>query len=422
LQWLLVEVLPAVNGSNFTLTNLGAGTLSSTTVADGGTITVTGIPNGGTFSILITDGAGCTRTVTLGPINAAAYCPACGVDAGDVNNVQTGSGNTIANNGTNGTPFILCYGDNLSMTHLNNYVLPANLNICGNPPGPLDYNGATPGSCNPGIVYGIFTGLTANANPFSDPVNFSGFGFVGEDQNFLNDGFLIDLLIANSIPIVNNTFYLYPVTADVTNINLDNDASNGNEWSEDWNGDGCIDSGNPITITMLNPIETSVQNTCDGPVITISGGHPEFFTSFYAITNNGAGTITGTPVTHNGNITITGLTNGSPYSITITDFNGCPHTVTGTYNWINPTPAILNLASSFCEGDPIDNFNGTPIANTVTTGSFNINFVSDGFCNEWTWVVRDVFNTIVASGNTLGLCTCSWSIPCSNCSFRFESC
>jgi hypothetical protein len=325
--------LPAVNGSNFTLTNLGAGTLSSTTVADGGTITVTGIPNGGTFSVLITDGAGCTRTVTLGPIDAAAYCPACGVDAGDVNNVQTGSGNTIANNGTNGTPFILCYGDNLSMTHLNNYVLPANLNICGNPPGPLDYNGATPGSCNPGIVYGIFTGLTANANPFSDPVNFSGFGFVGEDQNFLNDGFLIDLLIANSIPIVNNTFYLYPVTADVTNINLDNDASNGNEWSEDWNGDGCIDSGNPITITMLNPIETSVQNTCDGPVITISGGHPEFFTSFYAITNNGAGTITGTPVTHNGNITITGLTNGSPYSITITDFNGCPHTVTGTYNY-----------------------------------------------------------------------------------------
>jgi hypothetical protein len=67
---------------------------------------------------------------------------------------------------------------------------------------------------------------------------------------------------------------------------------------------------------------------------------------------------------------------------------------------INPTPAILNLASSFCEGDPIDNFNGTPIAVTVTTGSFNINFVSDGFCNEWTWVVRDVFNTIVASGNT----------------------
>ncbi|MBK6833607.1 MAG: T9SS type A sorting domain-containing protein [Bacteroidetes bacterium] len=400
---------PSVNGSNFTITNLGGGTLSTTTLANNGQATVTGIPHGGSFSILVTDETGCSKTITIDAINATSYCSACGVNAGSLNNVQTGNGNTIANNGTNGTPFVLCYGDNLSLTHLNDYVLPANLNVCGNPPGPLDYNGATPGNCNPGIIYGVFSALAVTANPFVD-LAYTGIAFVGKDQNFLNDGTLIEQLIANSIPIVNNTFYLYPVTADITNINLNNNLTDGLEWSEDWNGDGCVDAGNPITITMLNPIVTQVQNTCSGPKITITGGHSEFFTSFYAITNNGAGSISGTPVSHGNSITITGLPNGSPYSITITDFNGCPHTVTGTYNWINPTPVILNLASSFCNNDPVDNFNATPIGNTVTVGSFNINFVSDGFCSEWTWVIRDFFNTIVASGNTSS-CALAPNVP-----------
>lgn len=86
--------LPSVDGSNFTLTNLGAGTLSSTTVADGGTVTVTGVPDGGTVSILVTDGVGCTETITLSAIDASAYCPACAVDAGTVTETLTGSGSS----------------------------------------------------------------------------------------------------------------------------------------------------------------------------------------------------------------------------------------------------------------------------------------------------------------------------------------
>ncbi len=336
--------LPAVDGSNFTLSNLGSGTLSSTSVADGGTVFVTGVPDGGTVSILVTDGIGCTETITVGPIDASAYCPVCGVDAGTYTSELNSTVET--------SPIIMCYGDVLDLIHNGDYVLPADLNFCGDSP----LTGTVVGTCNPGIVWGIFTGLATAANPFTDPT-FSLFGFVGEDQTFVNDGFLISTFQFYGIPIVNNTFYLYPVTADVTDIDIDGDGNL--DWSEDIDGDGCLDSGSPIAITMLNEMIAVVDDNCDGPNITITGGMPEFFPGFYTITNNGAGTISGTPVDHGETILINGLSDGDPYDIDITDGNGCTINLTGTYNFTEPTVSIGGLATDFCRGDADDNFTAT---------------------------------------------------------------
>jgi gliding motility-associated-like protein len=383
--------LPSVNGSTFTLTNLGAGTLSATTVANNGTVLITGIPNNGIVNILITDGSGCTQSFTVGPIDAASYCPACGADAGDVNAQQTGTGVTQANNGVNGNPFVLCFGDAISLTHIGNYILPTdNVGLCGTPYG-------TAGACTPGIVYAILSGYSTTANPLDDLL-FSTYGFLGEDQSFINDGNLINQLI-NSIPpinIVNNTIVLYPVTADATNIVLSGDPNT--YWSEDLDGDECIDSGFPFSITFLNELNATILLACDGPRITVSGGYPEFFPGSYTVTNNGLGTITGLPVGHNGTFTITGLNNGDAYSVTIGDNNGCARTFTGTYNYTQPVLSINNLASSFCLNDPVDPFDVTPLPNNVTTGSFAINFVADGWGDTWDWIIEDNFGTTVAFG------------------------
>jgi hypothetical protein len=389
---------PIVDGSSFTVTNLGDGILDITGgTGNNVTFYVDDVPNGGTVSVLITDASGCSETVTIGPIDATAYCPACGANVGDVNTVQTGSGVTQTNNGINGSPFVLCFGDDLDLSHItSSATIPPDINLCGN--SPTDFT--VPGSCNPGIVYGIFTGLSTFANPFDDPINFSGFGFATDDINFLNNGFWIQTLINNGIPVVNNTFWLYPVTAQITGIDLNGDGNL--NWSEDPFGDGCLDSGSPIAITMLNQIVGTTTNLCDGPEITITGGNPEFFGGNYLVTNNAGGTITGLPVTHNGSITITGLNDGDPYNINITDNNGCTINVSGTYNYTQPVLSLNNLASEFCLNDPADAFDVTPIPLTVTTGSFDIDFVSDGYCNEWSWVIEDAFGVVVGSGNTAG--------------------
>lgn len=376
--------LPSVDGSNFTLSNTGDGTLSSTSVADGGTVTVTDVPDGGTVSITVTDGVGCTETITIGPIDASAYCPTCGADAGtytsDLNSVSTTS------------PVIMCFGDVLELIHNGDYVLPPDLNLCGDPPGPSTFNGSTAGTCNPGIVWGIFTGLATTANPFDDPA-FSTFGFVGEDQTFVNNGNLITALLVNSIPISNNTFYLYPVTADVTDIDIDGDGNL--DWNEDINSDGCLDSGTPIAITMLNELRATASDGCLGPKITIIGGYPEFFPGNYTITNNGSGTITGTPVSHGETIIITGLNNGDPYDITITDGNGCSLNLTGTYNYTQPTLSIDNLATEFCLGDAVDPFTTSPSPVTVTSGTFDLDVTSDGYSSELSFEIFDALGNSV---------------------------
>lgn len=61
--------LPAIDGSNFTASNLIAGTASfvNTTAPDGGTIIVSGLQNGDMYSFDVTDDNGCPYTISGGP-------------------------------------------------------------------------------------------------------------------------------------------------------------------------------------------------------------------------------------------------------------------------------------------------------------------------------------------------------------------
>ncbi|MDO7612933.1 MAG: hypothetical protein MUQ75_01765, partial [Crocinitomicaceae bacterium] len=113
-----------VDGTNFTITNNGDGTPDLTSVADGGQVIVSGIPNGGSVDLTITDAVGCSIEVTIGPIDASAYCPSCGADAGTVLVTQTGNGSTIVNNGVDASPFVLCYNDEISLETQGDYTLP----------------------------------------------------------------------------------------------------------------------------------------------------------------------------------------------------------------------------------------------------------------------------------------------------------
>ncbi|MBK7129870.1 MAG: gliding motility-associated C-terminal domain-containing protein [Crocinitomicaceae bacterium] len=107
--------LPAVNGSNFTVSNLLplTASFSNTTAPDGGTITITGLNFNDNYSFTVNDGNGCPYTVTGGPffaappINAGADQTVCAGTSVTLNATGAGVGGTyVWDNGvTNGVAF-----------------------------------------------------------------------------------------------------------------------------------------------------------------------------------------------------------------------------------------------------------------------------------------------------------------------------
>ena len=61
--------LPQDNGSNYTITNTGPGTMTGTPISHGGSVTISGLTNGQTVTLTITDGRGCSLNYTFGPVS-----------------------------------------------------------------------------------------------------------------------------------------------------------------------------------------------------------------------------------------------------------------------------------------------------------------------------------------------------------------
>ncbi|TXB63543.1 hypothetical protein FRY74_12710, partial [Vicingus serpentipes] len=361
--------LPSVDGSNFTVTpnagnSAGAllnGSAVSATIGEGGTLVVTGITDGESVDITITDGAGCTRVITISNIDATAYCPpGCAADAGITTTNQNGDGVTSANNGTSGGPFTLCWGDDYT-TVASGFTLP-------------DDN---TGGGSPREILVIYTCPPSNPDPFSDPC-FSGVAYTGSSWADVNDGALITLLTDPTpggfgLTLTDNQIWFVATTVDwVSN-------APGGGWDIDADGDGCFDTGVPNNIQYLNEITFSVVDNCDGPEFTINGGSPEFYpTNSYIITETGGGDLVNNIGVGDGDsFGLEGIEDGQTYNIDVMDPNGCMLNITGTYNYTAPNPSVNNLATEFCLGDAVDNFTATPTPGGITSGTIVGSNVTD---------------------------------------------
>ena len=180
----------SVDGTNFTITNNGDGTLSSSTVANSGQIIVSGIPDGGTVNLTVTDVVGCSETITIGPLDASLYCSSA---CPGYSSVATASADAcggqlfdfdVANTECNGTINFNVVGDYGSQ-YANEITWNVTSNSTGNTVasgGPGANNGTfnVPVSLDPNVEGTIFT-LTID-DSFGDGFNGTG-GFIQvEDQ------------------------------------------------------------------------------------------------------------------------------------------------------------------------------------------------------------------------------------------------
>jgi gliding motility-associated-like protein len=299
-------------GGNFTLSNLtpANASFSTTTIADGGTVSINGLVFGDTFSFTVTDANGCTIQVTGGPYSC---CPA---DAGTTTATMTG--NSLNN-------YILCFGDQISITSNNDYV---------NSPG-----------ANPDILYAIYIcPPTPGMDPAIDPC-YSGY-VTGTPPDFFdtnNGASIYDALVGLGVPVVNQTLWFAPMThTDVV----------GGPFYDPT----CFDIGLPTQVTYLNDIvAVGVEDCQTGTVtVTITGGYPELFPgNNYNLSNllpATAALSSNTVTTHGGTVDITGLQDGDMYSFDIVDDNGCPISFTGG-PFVGLDDATITPAGPYC---PLD--------------------------------------------------------------------
>ncbi len=305
---------------------------------------------GQSYYIVVDGDAGdnCTWDVNICPPGG------CGADAGT---------QTVTVDGTPATsPVFLCWGECIDIISNDDYVLP------------------TPTSGEDSeLMYALYSCAPTDPDPNADAC-YTGLLWTGEDFSDCNNAGSI-LLGAGLGP----TVYFVPITAD------DGD-NNGNpngviNWDQD--GDGCFDMGPPIEVNFMNPITfTSSEDCANGSVdITINGGLPEFTGGNYTVTNTGAGTVTGTPVSHGGTITITGLNNGDNYSISVTDANGCTATFSGG-PILMPSITGNVVVDVTCNGG-----NDGSITITVTGGTPPIQYSNN---NGATFQGSNVFNGLSA--------------------------
>ena len=300
--------------------------------ADGSTCSVTAY---------FTDDPACT--ITLSNISYTQPC-VCYAEIGTFTPVMGG----ISTN-----PYILCYGDNLDITPNGDYVPPAEALY---PPSASGYD--------PNIIWGVYScpptvAVTPDPTFFiTDDPCWIGVTSI-ENLNELNDQFWID-----NYPGVftNNTVYFVPITAynvssnpllvSYTNTSLD-----------------CYEMGAPYAVQYLPEIQTNVSEDCQaGSVtVTVSGGLPQVDGSDFTASNltPASASFSNTTTGDGGTIVVTGLVDGDNYSFDITDGNGCPVTITGTFT--GPEDASFTYPSvTYC----LDDADPSPTITGITGGQF----------------------------------------------------
>ena len=360
--------LPAVDGSQFTASNLQPATASfvNTTANDGGTIQISGLQGGDMWSFDVTDANGCPYTVSGGPFP--------GLEDPTFTYAQTSwcqSENPMSPN------FIATPGGTFTST-------PAGLTINAatgqitpgtSTPGTYDITYTTPGTCFDQSTITVNIAATPSVNPIADQI-------VCDGTNFT------DIIFTGS---VGTTF---DWTNSNTNIGL----------GASGTGDilafpGTATGGQEVGTIIVTPI----AGTCVGPTeqftLTVDPTEdasftypaPGWCTSDVAqnpnITGTPGGTFTAVPA---------GLTLNATTGV-ITPSSSTPGIYDVTYTTPGPCTATSTVQIEIYEVPTVNPYAGETVC--VGTNFTAINFTGTGTGVTYSWTNTNTGIGLTASGN-----------------------
>ncbi len=287
------------------------------------------------------DGAGCSVHAYFSAL------PSCEISVNYTNPLATppDEAGTISatQNGDGITNFILCDQDDITVTSNNDWSIPAI--APGNDPG-LGY---LVYSCPP-TVYG------SGVDPGTDPCYV---GYIDlSNFNLLNNGGSADPFLASLGTLTDQTFYVVPMTF-------------GSLSSVTYNPD-CyeLDPSQTVEIQYLNPIVPTVAQDCYAGTasVTLNGGYPEFYGGNYTASglSPAGASFNNTTAASGGTIVISGLQDGDNWSFTVTDNNGCPKLISGTFTGVQDA-SFTYPSASYCA----DAANPSPVITGISGGSFS---------------------------------------------------
>ncbi len=333
--------LPAIEGGNYIITNVGSGVLSSNSAPHNGTVTVTGLSDGDVASITVTDANGCQQTFTAtfdAPTYSVSITPGstCGTSAtnnGDI--TVTGSGTVGAYTITYTAPSA---GGGASPSTLSSLFAGDAVSFLvedGN--GCVVQGDTTIGSTN----HFILTQVTAEIAE-SCPGTCDGEATISAtpvDGSLNPDGAVINAITLNGTPVSGVTL----PSANV-NLTLDNLCAgiHNIQFSDDFGCDVTV----PISIGAPDPLIPVIQAqndpTCfgenDGSINTsVTGGATPYTYSWShdPTRNNSAAEF---------------LTAGD-YTLYVTDDNGCMDSITTTLDQPDSLWFELVIKDAVCHGD-----------------------------------------------------------------------
>lgn len=312
--------------------------------------TIPGIDSDGTTNCSITAQftADPLCTITISPFD---YPEACVCQA------EIGSFNTnLVGNGTGTNPWFLCFGDELDIIGNGDFVGSQNFNLIG-------------ATHNPGVWLAFYS-CPPSVFPPND---------INTDPCLIGIASTADQAwtIANTVGN-GQTLYYVPITMYSMVNGIYAISINGGNW--------CYDMGPTYPVTFLPQITTNITQNCQAGTasVTVSGGLPAVNGSQFTgsnLTPANASFAAGS-INNNGTFVLNGLVDGDNWSFTITDGNGCPVNVSGTFQGVED-PSFSYPDNTYCQtqlnpgatvtGTPGGTFSATPVGLSINAVSGLVN-------------------------------------------------
>jgi gliding motility-associated-like protein len=308
--------------------------------------TIPGIDSDGTTNCSITAQftADPACSFTISPFNYPSGC-VCEAEIGTFTD-------NLVGNGTNTNPWFLCFGDELDIIGNGDFVGSQNFNLTGV-------------THNPGVWLAVYS-----CPPTVFPPN-----DINTDPCLIGVASTADQAwtIANTVGN-GQTLYYVPITMYSMVNGIYAISINGGNW--------CYDMGPTYPVTFLPQITTNITQNCQAGTasVTVSGGLPAVNGSQFTgsnLTPANASFASGS-VNNGGTFVLNGLVDGDNWSFTITDGNGCPVVVSGTFQGLEDA-SFTYPDNTYCQTqlNPSPTVTGTPGGTfTASPAGLSINAVS----------------------------------------------